>query len=130
MKATQWMWGRHTEHQTEADFNVLCERKGGGRGLNGIADWNSILVHTPNNSQLAAPGHLSPVKVVNLSRPTPNESSSLTSVYFTANKNKLKSEQASALIILDFRGFPERFKFNFQYSIGIHFNLSTCSFNF
>lgn len=48
--------------------------------------------------QAIAPGHLSPVKAVNLTLQNPNQLPSVISVYFLAYSNKLKSEQASTSI--------------------------------
>lgn len=46
------------------------------------------------------------VKVIILTRRTPNQTPSNISVYFLDNLNKLKLEQVSALTSFDFRGFP------------------------
>lgn len=59
----------------------------------------------PNNSEIASPGRISSVKVVNLSLAAPQTGESLSniSVYFSTYPNESKSEQASAPLSSDFR---------------------------
>lgn len=81
MKATYFLQATQTEQQTEADC-TLCERRGGGHGPDRVAVGNSIFsVSTSNNSQLGAPRHILPVKVLNITRCAPNQSPSVISVY-------------------------------------------------
>lgn len=67
---------------------VLSERTGGGRGLEGGVDWDSIFsARTQKMSDLAALGHLSPGKV-STSLAAPQTSRSLSFSIFSANPNK------------------------------------------
>lgn len=91
---------RTVDGQTEADGNVLCGRRA---RLDGGTDWNSIVsARTPNNSKVAAPGHILPVKVVCLTRRTPYQSHSVISVYLTASLKYLYPNNLQP----QFEGFP------------------------